>query len=201
MCSKWSTKILLAGSTADRVCGSIFREYYVRPDSVWNFEVPESIFVGAPSTSTDGWFFTFHRHPKCGISEPKCAMWRVNLNHFMILLWQLFRLDHWRLTRIRFRNIESGYLSEGPASGTRVKLNLLRNLTSQKTYVTRAFAPDLFVSDSLLTYWSWRRRIYILASCIIDYSTQLLPLHHRTSALATYRNTRNLVAQSSNYSA
>jgi hypothetical protein len=100
MCSKWSTKIQLAGSTADRVCGSIFRGYYVRPDSVWNFEVPESIFVGAPSTSTDGWFFTFHRHPKCGISEPKCAMWRVNLNHFMILLWQLFRLDHWRLTHI-----------------------------------------------------------------------------------------------------
>ena len=101
---------------------------------------------------------------------------------------------------VRFRNIESGYFLAGPASGTRVKLNLLRNLTSQKTYVTRAFAPDLFVSDSLLTYWSWRRRIYILASCIIDYSTQLLPLHHRTSALATYRNTRNLVAQSSGYS-
>ena len=68
-----------------------------------------------------------------------------------------------------------------------------------KSYLNQS-ARSCSQSNSLLTNWSWRRRSYALASCIIDYSTRLLPLHHRISVLATYRNTSNIVAQSQSYS-
>ena len=69
-----NTKIHCSEIFSDRVCGSIFHDYYRGAASVRNLRVRESVLVCVPSSQSDTGLFGFHRHSKCAISELKCTM-------------------------------------------------------------------------------------------------------------------------------